>query len=129
MIVRVIDMDLSGLSADVQQFVSSSQTCVTPGKEYAVHAISSYEKIIFALIIDDLSTPVFIPVRILEVIDGRIPDDWECNLSLGKGVDLVVGPRFIAGSLDSYGEMVDQELQAVEQLWSRVHNVSDSNRE
>lgn len=117
--VRFRGNSLSALAAKEAFYVSPSQLFLSSEKTYTVHAVSVYNGIAFAQVVDDMETPVFLPRAIFEVVDTTIPADWICNLFADGSVQLVMGPPHVAKDVASYNAMVDQELAQVEQFWSR----------
>ena len=117
MILKALDVDWKKIPSEVEPFISQKQTFITPGKEYTVCSLSLYNKVLFALVVDDLNTPVFLPAYIFKIVNTVVPGDWICNLGLGGGVEMVIGPEFIAKNIDTYDSMVDQEADQVEKLW------------
>lgn len=117
---RAIDVDWTHLPSDVAPFISESQTFVTVGKEYEVHAVSVYRHVVFLLIVDDLNATVFVPALIFEILCQDMPADWICGVITKSGVDVVVGPDFVARDLDAYCSMVDMESDSVDNLWRRI---------
>lgn len=118
--VRAIDVEWSKLEPAVMRFVSKSQTLLTPGTEYDVHAVSVYKGVVFVLVVDDLKTPVFYPSALFETACTETPRDWKCNLIRKDGVDLVLGPDFVARDLNAYNSMVDQEFDQAIRLRDRI---------
>ena len=103
-------------------FHSPSQTFLSLGKEYEVYALSVYKGVTFLLVLDDLGTPTFYPRFLFEVVESCIPNDWICN-AFGCGeVSMVIGPDFIADSVEKYNDMVDQRMTSVDSLMKRVRS-------
>ncbi len=120
--VRAVDIDWNYLAADIEPFVSKSQTFITTGVEYEVHALSVYRRVVFVLIVDDTKNPAFIPSLLFETLSTDIPADWMCNLIGESGVDLVIGPGFVAQDLEAYSSMIDQETNPITRFWQRIEN-------
>jgi hypothetical protein len=114
------EVDWARVSDPIRPFTSRTQTFVTPGRSYAVHAISLYEGVVFFLIVDDMDTPTFVPARLFTLDPSGMPPDWVCNASLPGGVDLVLGPDFIARDIDAYTSMIDQETDQIARFWRHV---------
>lgn len=121
-------VDWTQLPAQIRPFVSRSQTFITPGRTYEVHAISCYQKVIFVLVHDDYEMPAFIPRDLFEIISKVVPSDWICNIFTDHGVDFVLGPEFIAKDIDSYNAVVDQEREQVARVWSYARAHRDEQR-
>lgn len=83
-----------------------SQVRVTPGKEYTAYAVSVWRGVAHALIIDDDDLPSFLPAWFFQQLDGRIPDDWICNV-FHDDMAMIIGPAFIAGEAGTYEAMVE----------------------
>ncbi len=126
--VRGLSINWNKVPAEVEPFISSKQTFITPGEKYSVHALSIYNKVLFVLVIDDLNTPVFVPVWLFEIISTDIPDDWICNLKASSEVEMILGPEFLARDIESYNSMVDQESEKLEQLWFWLKSKEQTNK-
>lgn len=120
--MRVVskNFDPSGLTEVEVSFYSRSQTFLTVGAEYEVHAVSVYKGVVFVLIFDDLSTPTFYPSYLFFSSDFEIPSGWIINFLGVEGVSMVAGYDFMAKSLDSYNDIVDQRLDSVRMLVERI---------
>jgi len=121
MLVKAIEADWKLIPENIRPFISAQQTKVKPGRQYRVIALSIYKSVLFVLIFDDHELLSFVPSCYFETIDSTVPNDWICSLSLGAMVDLVIGPEFIAKSLDSYNRTVDLEADQVEKIWRWAH--------
>lgn len=121
--VRFRGLDPRTLSPDEARYVSPSQTFLTADRDYDVHAVSVYDRVVFLLVIDDQSTPVFLPRALFEVVDPGVPTDWICNSFPEGPVQLVLGPAFIAKDLDAYDAMIDQRAAQVSQFWQRARSL------
>ena len=115
--LKALNIEWDKVPSELESFISPNQTFITPGKEYFVYALSIYIKIVFALVIDDLNTPVFLPASIFETISPEVPCDWICNLGVDDDLEMILGPEFIAKDLEAYSSMVDQESDQVERFW------------
>lgn len=115
--VHAKELDWKDVPQEVRPFISQAQTFITPGREYVVHAVSVYKKLTFFLVVDDLETPAFLPSWAFAVTSKEIPTDWICSADLGSEVDLVLGPKFIAGDLEAYVGMIDQETELLDLFW------------
>lgn len=115
--LKALNIKWDKVPSELESFISPNQTFITPGKEYSVYALSIYIKIVFALVIDDLNTPVFLPASIFETISTEVPCDWICNLRVDDDLEMVLGPEFIAKDLEAYSSMIDQESDQVERFW------------
>ncbi len=72
------------------------------------------------LVVDGSGAPAFLPEWLFGVVDAKVSGDWMCNVALGDGLDLVLGPPFIARDLGAYNGLIDLERAAVEQFWRYV---------
>lgn len=100
----------------------SSQTGISKGKEYTVHAISIWLSVTFLCIFEDHNILVWRPGWLFTVIDKTMPSDWQCNLFRGE-VSMVIGPRFISDSEEQYSDMVEREPSQLERFYSRLRNL------
>jgi hypothetical protein len=92
---------------------------VTVGVEYDVHAAAVFEGLVLMLLVDDLGYPGWKPAWLFDVVDSAIPNDW-IFCSFHDDPALVLGPDFIARSVESYTAMVELEPGQVERFWSRI---------
>jgi hypothetical protein len=117
------EVDWTAVPINVQPFVRRGQIFVTPGRTYDVHAVSCYQQVLFLLVVDDGGTPVFLPQWLFAMVTNTVPSDWICNVSLGHSLAFVLGPEFIAKSIDSYNAVVDQERDQIARVWryARTH--------
>jgi hypothetical protein len=120
MLLIARNIEWQELPEAVSFFVSQEQVFVTPSVQYSAHAVSVYKNVAFVLIVDDAGEFSFVPSVLFDVFDKEVPKHWVCNLCLGEGVDLVLGPEFIARDLESYNDMVDMRLESVGKLEALV---------
>jgi hypothetical protein len=120
MLVRPRSLASGALPAIESRYVSKDQLFLSPDKNYEVHAVSVYDGIAFLQIVDDKDTPVFLPRPLFEMVESSIPTDWICNVFAEGPVQLVMGPAYVAESLESYDAMVDQRRKQVESFWRRI---------
>lgn len=95
-------------------------TRVSRLSEYDVHAVSVYDGVVFVLIVEDSNTPLFLTSAMFEVVDDTVPDDWICRLFSEERLQMVMGPAFIASSLQAYSSMIDSEVAPVNAFWDRL---------
>jgi hypothetical protein len=95
------------------------QTTVAPGKEYEVHAAAVFEGLVLMQVIDDLGYPGWKPAWLFDVVDTTVPTDWICS-TFHDDPSFVLGPEFIASSLEGYAAMVELEPEQVERFWKRA---------
>jgi hypothetical protein len=124
--VRYRTLDLRSHSEKERSYVAPPQLFLTVSRDYEVHVVSVFDGVVFVLIVDDLSSPVFQPACLFEVVDSGVPSDWVCRVFSGGPVALVMGPEFIAGSVESYNAMVDQERAQVEAFWERAERLASA---
>ncbi len=101
-----------------------SQTLITKGKDYVVHAIAVFEGNVCFQIVDDADVPFFTWASLFTVVDRSIPIDWECNLFAEKEPRLVIGPSFISSSLQAYSRMANlADRDQLDKFWRRVREL------
>lgn len=81
--------------------------------EHLVHAASVYAGVTFLLLVDDIGSVAFQPSWTFETVDPAIDAHWIASTNLGGGVDLGLGPAFVARDLTAYSRVVDCEPEAV----------------
>jgi hypothetical protein len=117
--VKAIRNKFVGCPAAVAAFGSpQSETYLTLGQEYDVHAMSFFKGVVFFQIVY-LKFPIWLPAWFFEVRDATIPNDWICSLP-GDHLQMVVGPEFLAADEASYNRMVELEPELVAAFWQRV---------
>jgi hypothetical protein len=115
--VRARQVDPTTAPAALRPYLG--QILVTAGKEYEVHAAVVFEGLVAMQVVDDLGYPNWEPAWLFDVVDSAIPGDWICS-AFHDDPALVLGPDFIARSLDEYVAMVELDPQQVERFWNRV---------
>ena len=115
-----IELQAQDLPPALRPFVPQKQPFLTLGRQYVIYAVSIYQSAPFVLIIDDSDLPVFKSASLFQLVTRGIPRDWICNINLGSGVDLVLGPEFLARDLDSYNRMIDQDAAQISRFWSHA---------
>src|SRR5688572_26007069 len=115
--VRAREADPATAPAAVRPYLG--QILVTAGKEYEVHATSVFSGTVMMQVVDDLGYPSWKPSWLFDIVDSAMPEDWICMTYHGDPT-LVVGPEFIASSLEAYTAMVELEPHQVEKFWKRV---------
>lgn len=119
-LVRLRSLPPGELPSPEAEYVSDAQTFLSPDKDYDVYAISVYDGVVFLQVVDDKSTPAFLPRGLFDVVDTHVPEDWICNAFPSGPVQLVLGPAFVAATLPSYEAMIDQRQAQVDEFWKRV---------
>lgn len=110
------ELDWTTIPEAVRPFAKPGQTFVTPGRAYAVLAVSLYKDVTFLLVVDDTGEPGFVPAWCFAVRSTEVPAGWICNVGLGEGVDLVLGPPIVARDLSAYSAVVDHEPDVMDAL-------------
>jgi len=124
--VRALTSSFVGAPEEVRR-AGWSRECeagITAGKEYTVYAITFFgtpeygrPRLINFQIVDDWDVIAWLPCFLFEVVDRHLPVDWECNLF--RSGTMVIGPRFMSESEESYIAMVELEPGAVQQFRDR----------
>jgi hypothetical protein len=104
------------------------QPLVTVGKEYDVHAVAVFEGRVMMQIITDADWPSWRTAWLFDVIDRSIPSDWICA-TFHDEPSLVLGPEFIARSIEDYEAMVELVTEKVDRFWQRVEALEEAARE
>lgn len=100
-------------------FTQQSQVPLCSGDTYEIHGVSVYSGVVFLLVINAHSLTSWLPAWLFEQVDNSIPSDWITSL-FDDEPRMLVGPDFIAGSMESYSRFVEQEPEAIQQLWQRI---------
>jgi hypothetical protein len=91
------------------------------GTEYEVLAISSFEGLVFLMISPNNKFFSWIPVWFFETTDPRMPLDWICTATPYRdGVQMIIGPNFVANNEESYRRMVELESNEATAMWKRI---------
>lgn len=97
---------------------------ISIGTVYEVHALAVFDGMVFLLILEDgqRDFPHWNPAWLFEVCDWSVPDDWICNIISGglEGLQMVLGPEFIAKDEESYCRMAELEKESVDAFWKRI---------
>lgn len=109
-----VTVDWRAVPESVRSFASPGQTAITPGKRYGVAGVAAYKAITFLLIVDDQGEPSLVPAWFFRVDTGAVPQGWVCAIGLGGGVDVVMGPDFVARDLDAYASVVDHAPEVMD---------------
>ena len=118
--VRAIRNKYVDCPAAIAAFGSpQSDTNITVGKEYEVHALSVFKGVVFLQIVCDVNIPIWKPAWFFEVCDATVPSDWICSLP-GGDLQMVLGPDFVAVDESSYNRMVELDSESVTAFWRRV---------
>ena len=91
---------------------------LTVDREYVVHALTAYDEVVLFQVVDDLQMPSWNPAVLFEISDHSLPSDWICNvLDIGH---MVLGPAFVAQSLQAYCDMAVLDSDQVDLFWKRI---------
>ena len=101
---------------------------VTASREYVVHALSVWRGITHVLIVDDMEDPWFKPRSLFDTVDPSLPSDWIGSVFPEAAVQLVLGPAFLAGSLEAYESMIDGDQDSRTAFWSRAEKLAATAR-
>lgn len=96
-----------------------SQTFVTVGREYEVHAMAVFNGNPLLQVVDDLGLPAWKSVWLFQVVSHDLPDDWLVSLFRGEPA-VVFGPEFLVRDEDTYSAMVELDSGQVARFWSRI---------
>jgi len=119
-------VDWNHIPPEIASYTKESQTFLTVGREYEVHAAVVFKGLIILQIIDDLRYPSWEASWLFDVVDSSVPSDWVCNF-LHEEPSMLLGPWFVAKDEESYGAMVELEAEQVDRFWKRVESLrSDS---
>ena len=94
-------------------------------REYTVYAISRFKGVCFFLIVSERRLPEWVPAVLFRLTDNALPPGWVCSLG-DEDVEMVLGPAFIADSIEDYGAMVELYDGSVRQFWWHVESSSGS---
>jgi hypothetical protein len=119
--IRVLRNSFVGCpdNAKTAGFSDQSVVHLTIGSEREVHAVSFFSCVLFLLVLDDLDFFVWLPAWLFEVLDGSLPSDWIIGVFNDDPV-AVIGPRFVAESLESYTRMVEEDPRIVSLMRDRI---------
>ena len=98
---------------------SESETHVSIGKRYEVHALSVYSHVVCLQVVNDVEVIAWLPAWFFEISDPTIPDDWNCNVFSGD-LQMILGPDFVSRDEDSYRRMVEMHPESVDRFWRRT---------
>lgn len=117
-------MDLDTAPEELRPFLGApGQACVTVGKEYEVHAACVFEGHLAMQFVNDIGWPSWMPAWLFDVVDPSIPADWICS-AFHEDPSVVIGPEFIASSLDAHAAMTDLEPEPVARFWKRIDSMA-----
>ena len=122
MIVKSKYSDCKHLEKDIFDkigFSPSSILYLTKGVKYDVHAISLFEGYFFVQVINDIKTPCWFPLDFFDLCDNKVPNDWICNF-FAEEPKMVLGPEFVAKSIEAYNAMAQLEPNEERLFWDRI---------
>ena len=95
---------------------------LTAGRHYDVHAVLSSDKRVAVLVVDDIGYPLWYPAWFFENVDMQVPSDWICRIDRDQPW-MVIGPRFIAESYETFRAMTELEKSPVALFWERIERM------
>ena len=101
-----------------------TNTHITIGCEYEVHALSMFRGVACVQIVNDLKLISWLPSWFFVVCDPSLPTNWICGFH-SEDLQMVVGPDFIANSEASYNKMVELNPQSVASFWHRLDKLQE----
>ena len=122
--MRVVarNVDWSQCPSAIAPFTKQSQTFLTVGKNYDVHAVAVFAGSPNLQIVNDLGYPSWEASWLFDVDDTSLPADWICNL-LHDDPSMLLGPAFVAMSEEAYGTMVELHADQVDRFWKRLESL------
>ena len=117
--VRGRSVDWNELPSGLSDYQKESQSFITVGKEYEVHALVVFRGFPLLQVVDDLGLPAWRTSWLFDLVETRIPADWICSV-FSDEASVIVGPDFVARDGDSFGSMVELNGDQVERFWKRV---------
>lgn len=117
--VRARQVDLTQAPPSLRLYLG--QVLVSPDREYEVHAVAVFEGLAMMQVVADLGHPVWEPAWLFDVVDSSLPSDWICS-TFRNNPSLVLGPDFVAGSLEAYVSMVELHPEQVDRFWERIRS-------
>jgi hypothetical protein len=119
-------VDWTRCPSAIAPFTKQSQTFLTVGKKYDVHAIAVFAGSPSLQIVDDLGYPSWEASWLFDIDDTSLPADWICTL-LQDDPSMLVGPAFVVKNEEAYGAMVELHADQVDRFWQRLESLkSDS---
>lgn len=127
--VKATRNNFEGCPPAVAAFGSpQSETNITLGKEYEVHALSVFQGVVCLQIVGNVNIITWLPSWFFEISEATMPDDWVCCLP-GGDLQMVLGPKFLAADESSYNRMVELDSESVMAFWQRVDAKARAERE
>lgn len=102
-------------------FFQNSKYYLTKGRSYEVFAISFFDAGVYFQIVNDLDIISWLPGQLFIIDDRMMPDDWQINIFTRENI-VVIGPKFLSESVESYQEMVELNPESVKRFWERVNS-------
>ncbi len=99
--------------ADATQFNLAIDQC------YKVHAMSIWRGALFFLIADDTGLPMWQPVDLFSLSDGRLPENW-CftrEIALESGVEAIWGYERLTSDQGHYEALIEQDPEALKYFY------------
>ena len=115
--VRARQFDPADVPVEIEPYLR--QRFVTAGREYDVQALIVYDGRASYQIVDDSRTPAWEEAWAFDLVDSAIPADWICSV-FQEQPRLVLGPSFVAESVEAYETMVEIHPEQVLRFWRRL---------
>jgi len=104
----------------IAAILPETQTFLSTGKKYEVHAMSVFQGMLNLQIVDDLPMINWYPAWFFDVCEVSVPSGWICSLP-GNDLQMVLGPDFVAADEASYNRMVELDSDSVAKFWERFN--------
>ena len=126
--VTARSVDWAACPQNIRPYTVKSQTFLTVGQEYDVHALAIFKGHPMLQIVNDIGWPSWCAGWLFDTTDEAVPSDRICTL-LHEEPSLLLGPEFVARDEDAYGFMVELEADQVDRFWKRVEALKASHDE
>jgi len=116
-------------SAVRRKILSEKPSAVEPGRTYLVYGVALLELVIYVVVDTGLNVLTLAPMRLFEILDGRVSRYWTVSLKPGSD-DLFVAPppfhrpHFLEDFADGEPQAV-QEVLRFRSLMEREWNSKD----
>lgn len=123
--MRVVARGVDPLDAPpaVAPFVSPGQVFLTRGREYDVHAIAVFRGVVQLQVTDDhyhgSGFPAWYPAWLFDVVEHSLDNGWIVGVFQAEPA-IVIGPDFVAASLESYEQMVELYREKLDRFRLRI---------
>jgi hypothetical protein len=102
-------------------YESPTQIFLSAERDYECHAIAWFEAKLLLQVVDDLGEPAWHRMERFEIVDRSIPADWIINIFKSEP-RMVIGPPFVAESIESYNAMVLKERPQIDLFMARLRS-------